>query len=283
MENYEFDTVILGGGPAGLAAGIYASRGAIKTAIVDANMMGGQPSNYLELENYPGYPLIGGYDLMEKFEEHADKFGVNKFPMQEIESVDLLSTPKVIKTKEAEFKCKTVILAMGAQPMKLGVPGEKEFVGRGVSYCAVCDGAFYRDKVVTVVGGGNAAVEEAMYLTKFASKVYLIHRRNELRADKIVQERAFKNKKLEFIYDTVVNEINGDDLVKSATIQNIKTNEIKELKIDGIFPYIGIRPNVEIVNGQLEQDRGGFIITDETMKTSVDGVYAVGDIRKTPL
>lgn len=283
MENYEFDTVILGGGPAGLAAGIYASRGAIKTAIVDANMMGGQPSNYLELENYPGYPLIGGYDLMEKFEEHADKFGVNKFPMQEIESVDLLSTPKVIKTKEAEFKCKTVILAMGAQPMKLGVPGEKEFVGRGVSYCAVCDGAFYRDKVVTVVGGGNAAVEEAMYLTKFASKVYLVHRRDELRADKIVQERAFKNEKLEFIWNSVVKEIKGDDLVHTAVLENTKTGEIKNLETNGVFPYIGMRPNVELINGQVEQDKGGFIVTDSTMKTSVEGVYAIGDIRNTPL
>src|SRR5574344_858501 len=283
MENYEFDTVILGGGPAGLAAGIYASRGAIKTAIVDANMMGGQPSNYLELENYPGYPLIGGYDLMEKFEEHADKFGVNKFPMQEIESVDLLSTPKVIKTKEAEFKCKTVILAMGAQPMKLGVPGEKEFVGRGVSYCAVCDGAFYRDKVVTVVGGGNAAVEEAMYLTKFASKVYLVHGRDELRADKIVQERAFKNEKLEFIWNSVVKEIKGDDLVHTAVLENTKTGEIKNLETNGVFPYIGMRPNVELINGQVEQDKGGFIVTDSTMKTSVEGVYAIGDIRNTPL
>lgn len=281
MQN--FDTIILGGGPAGLSAGIYASRGAVSTAIIDTNMMGGQPSNYLELENYPGFPIIGGYDLMEKFEEHADKFGVTKFPMQEIESVDLISNPKVIKTKEDEFRCKTVILAMGAQPMKLGVSGEKEFVGRGVSYCAVCDGAFYKDKVVTVVGGGNAAVEEAMYLTKFASKVYLVHRRDELRADRIVQERAFKNEKMEFIWNSTVKEIQGDDLVHSVVLENTKTGKISTLETNGVFPYIGIRPNVEIVNGQLEQDRGGFIITDETMKTSVDGVYAVGDIRKTPL
>lgn len=194
MRQYEFDTVILGGGPAGFSAAIYASRGATSTAIVDISMLGGQPSNYLELENYPGFPIIGGYDLMEKFEEHADKFGVQKFPMQEIEKVDLVSNPKVILTKECEFKAKAVIIATGAQARKLGVPGEKEFVGRGVSYCAVCDGAFYKQKVVAVVGGGNAAVEEAMYLTKFADKVYIIHRRDELRADKIVQERAFKRK-----------------------------------------------------------------------------------------
>lgn len=283
MQSYEFDTVILGGGPAGLSAGIYASRGAVSTAIIDISMLGGQPSNYLELENYPGFPLVGGFDLMEKFEEHADKFGVQKFPMQEIESVDLKSNPKVIKTKEAEFRAKTVIIACGAQPMKLGVPGEAEFVGRGVSYCAVCDGAFYKNKVVAVVGGGNAAVEEAMYLTKFADKVYVIHRRNELRADKIVQERAFKNEKIEFIWDSVVKEIKGADLVNNAVLENVKTHEISNLQVDGVFPYIGMTPNIESISGQVEQDANGFIITDETMKTSIDGVYAAGDVRKTPL
>lgn len=283
MKTYEFDTVILGGGPAGFSAGIYAARGAVSTAMIDINMMGGQPSNYLELENYPGFSTIGGYDLMEKFEEHADKFGVEKFPMQEIEKVDLLSNPKVILTKEAEFKAKSVIIATGAQPMKLGVPGEKEFVGRGVSYCAVCDGAFYREKVVAVVGGGNAAVEEAMYLTKFADKVYVIHRRDALRADKIVQERAFKNEKIEFVWDSVVKEIKGDDLVTTAILENVKTGERSELSVNGVFPYIGMVPNIENINGQLEQDKGGFIMTDETMKTSVDGVFAVGDVRHTPL
>ncbi len=283
MQSYEFDTVILGGGPAGLSAGIYASRGAVSTAIIDVSMLGGQPSNYLELENYPGFPIVGGFDLMEKFEEHADKFGVQKFPMQEIESLDLKSEPKVILTKEAEFKAKTVIIACGAQPMKLGVPGEAEFVGRGVSYCAVCDGAFYKNKVVAVVGGGNAAVEEAMYLTKFADKVYVIHRRNELRADKIVQERAFKNEKIEFIWDSVVKEIKGDDLVHTAVLENVKTHEISNLQVNGVFPYIGMVPNIENIKGQVEQDANGFIITDETMKTSIDGVYAVGDVRKTPL
>ncbi len=283
MQIYEFDTVILGGGPAGLSAGIYASRGAVSTAIIDVSMLGGQPSNYLELENYPGFPIIGGFDLMEKFEEHADKFGVQKFPMQEIEKLDLKATPKIILTKEAEFRAKTVIIACGAQPMKLGVPGEAAFVGRGVSYCAVCDGAFYKNKVVAVVGGGNAAVEEAMYLTKFADKVYVIHRRNELRADKIVQERAFKNEKIEFIWDSVVKEIKGEDLVHTAVLENVKTHDISNLQVNGVFPYIGMVPNIEGIAGQVAQDAGGFIITDETMKTSVEGVYAVGDVRKTPL
>ena len=283
MQTYEFDTIVLGGGPGGFSAGIYAARGAVSTAIIDISMLGGQPSNYLELENYPGFSQVGGYELMEKFEEHADKFGVNKFPMQEIQSVDLVSNPKVIITNEGEFRAKTVIIATGAKPMLLGVPGEEEFIGRGVSFCAVCDGAFYKDKVVAVVGGGNSAVEEAMYLTKFASKVYLIHRRNELRADKIVQERAFKNDKIEFVWDTIVREIKGEELVNSLIVENVKSGEVSKLEVNGIFPYIGILPNVDNFAGQLTQDQRGFIVTDETMKTSLDGVYAVGDVRVTPL
>lgn len=298
MKEYKFDTLILGGGPAGMSAAIYASRGAVSTAIVDISMLGGQPSNYLELENYPGYLQNDAFGLMEKFEEHADKFGVQKFPMQEIEKIDLVSTPKIILTKEAKFEAKTVIIATGAQAKKLGVPGEKEFTGRGVSYCAVCDGAFYKDKVVAVVGGGNAAVEEAVYLTKFASKVYIVHRRDELRADKIVQERAFKNDKIEFIMDSVAKEIlgggkcigksdkcneQGEGTVHTFVIENVKTGETHKLQVDGVFPYVGFTPNIDGVNGQLEQDAGGFIVTDETMATSVSGVFAVGDVRTTPL
>ena len=281
MTKYNFDTVILGGGPGGLSAGLYAGRSALTTAIVDINMFGGQPSNYLELENYPGFNKIGGYELMENFEKHADTFGIQKFPMQEILNIDLKA--KKITTKDNEFTAKAIIIATGAQPMKLNIPGEKEFLGRGVSYCAVCDGAFYKDKIVAVVGGGNSAVEEAMYLTKFASKVYIIHRRNELRADKIVQDRAFKNEKIEFLWDTVVREIKGSTLVEKLITENVKTGKTEELSINGIFPYIGIIPNVEMINGQLAQDAKGFIITNETMQTSVDGVYAVGDVRNTPL
>lgn len=281
MEKKNFDVVILGGGPAGFSAAIYAARGAVSTAIVDVNMLGGQPSNYLELENYPGFQLVGGYDLMEKFEEHADKFGVKKFPMQEIEKVDLAQ--KKIYTKEYEFSAKSIIIATGAQPQKLGVFGEKEFVGRGVSYCAVCDGAFYKDKIVAVVGGGNSAIEEAMYLTKFAKKVYVIHRRDKLRADKIIQERAFKNQKIEFIWNSIVFEIQGENTVKSILLKDTQTDKTSKLDVDGIFPYIGISPNTELLSGQLNQDKYGFIITDTTMATSVDGVYAIGDVRNTPL
>lgn len=280
-ETLNFDTVILGGGPAGLSAAIYSARGNSSTAVVDLNMFGGQPSNYLELENYPGFDLIGGYDLMEKFENHADKFGVKKYPMQEIENVDL--SAKRVVTKEFEFLSKTIIIATGAAPKKLGISGEKEFVGRGVSYCAVCDGAFYRGKVVAVVGGGNAAVEEANYLTKFADKVYVIHRRDKLRADKIVQERAFKNPKIEFVWNSIAKEISGDSLVNTLTIENVLSHEITNLSVNGVFPYIGFTPNTDLFNGQIQQDEGGFIITDETMQTSIEGVFAVGDVRKTPL
>lgn len=283
MLEKEFDVVILGGGPAGFSAGIYTARGNVSTAILDVSVLGGQPSNYLELENYPAFMKIGGFELMEKFEEHADMFGVQKFPMQEIEVIDLVSYPKIIRTKEVEFRAKSVIIATGAKPMKLGVKGEEEFIGRGVSYCVVCDGAFYKDKVVAVVGGGNSAVEEAIYLTKFASKVYIIHRRDELRADKIIQDRATKNEKIEFVLNSVVCEIQGQDLVNNLILKNTKTDEMFNLAVDGVFPYIGITPNVENISGQITQDKAGFIITDETMKTSIDGVFAIGDVRKTPL
>lgn len=282
-KSYNFDVVILGGGPAGLASAIYAARGAVSTAIIDINAFGGQPSNYLNIENYPGIINTTSYDLMENFEKQADCFGVSKFPMQEILETDLISNPKTILTTEAKFYAKSVIIATGATPMKLGVKGEQEFTGRGVSYCAVCDGSFYQDKIVTVVGGGNSAVEEAMYLTRFASKVHLVHRRNELRADKILQQQLAKCDKVEVLYNSTVKEIHGDEKVNSVTLTNSKTGETGELKTDGVFPYIGICPNAEAFSGQLKQDVKGFICTDETMKTSIDGVFAVGDIRTTPL
>lgn len=281
--NMSFDTVILGGGPAGMSAAIYSCRGACSTVVIDTCILGGQPSNYLELENYPGFSRIGGFELMEKFEEHAKMFGVQELVMQEIESIDLKSTPKIIKTKEYTIEAKTVIIATGAKPTKLGVPGEKEFLGRGVSYCAVCDGGFYKDKVIAVVGGGNSALEEASYLTKFAKKVYLIHRRDSFRADKIVQDRVLGNPKIELISDTIVEKIMGQELVNALVLKNVKTGAGSVLPVEGIFPYIGITPNVEFISGQLNQDAGGFIWTDETMQTSLPGVFAVGDVRQTPL
>ncbi len=280
---YNFDVVILGGGPAGLSSAMYAARGNVSTAVIDINPFGGQPSNYMVLENYPGSINSGGFELMETFEQQADLFGVKKFPMQEILSIDLISDPKVILTTEARFNAKTVILATGAQAKKLGVKGEEEFTGRGVSYCAVCDGAFYKDKIVTVVGGGNSAIEEAMYLARFASKLYIVHRRNELRADKILQDRLKTFSNIEIIYNSVVKEIIGETNVTKVLLLNTITNETSELQTDGVFPYIGLIPNVEGFSGQIKQDAMGFIYTDETLKTSVDGVYAAGDVRVTPL
>ncbi len=282
-KELDFDVIILGSGPAGFSASIYACRGAAKTAIVDISMFGGQPSNYLEIENYPGFSLIGGFELMEKFEEHADRFGVEKFPMQEIKKVDLVSEPKTIETETVIYKAKSIIIATGAQAKKLGIPGEQEFIGRGVSYCAVCDGAFFKDKVLAVVGGGNSAVEEAIYLTKFAKKVYIIHRRDSLRAEKIVQEKAFNNEKIEFVWNAIPKEIVGVDHVEKLVVLDKETEEIKEIELDGVFPYVGFTPNVDMFNGQVKQTSCGFIETDITMQTSIDGVFAIGDVRHTPL
>ena len=278
-----YDTIILGGGPAGISAGVYCARGNIDCAIIDTSLLGGQPTNYLEIENYLGFSSIEGWELSEKFEQHLDKFNVEKFTMEEIQNIDLISNPKVIKTLKGEYKAHSVIIATGAKSTKLGVSGEKEYTGKGVSYCAVCDGAFYKDKTVVVVGGGNAAVEEGIYLTKFASKVYIVHRSYSLRADKIDKERAFKNEKIEFVWDSIVEEIKGDSKVESVVLKNVKTNKTTEMKTDGVFPYIGFTPNCDNFNGQLKQDEKGFIVTDEYMQTSIPGVFAIGDVRVTPL
>lgn len=283
MKVYEFDAIILGGGPAGLSAGIYLARSNTKTAIIETGMIGGQPANYLEIENYPGYCSINGYELMEKFEEQLDKFGIEKFQMQEIQSVKLDTTPKEVVTTDYVFKAKTVILACGARCKELGIEGEKEFLGRGVSYCAICDGALYKDKTVTVIGGGNSALEEACYLTKFAKKVYLVHRRNEFRADKIVQQKALNNEKIEFIPDCCAIKVEGDKCVEQVVLKKNSTQETICLKTDGVFPYIGYTPNIECLPCLLSVDERGFVITDEKMRTSIEGVFAAGDVRKTPL
>ena len=284
MEEKIFDLIILGGGPAGLNAALYAKRGGIDVAIIDTSSVGGQPVNYLEIENYLGFPTIQGWELAEKFEQHIDKFNIQKFQNEEIQNVDLTSTIKTVQTLKNKYLAKTIIIATGASPKKLGIRGEDEYIGKGVSYCAVCDGAFYKNKTVVVIGGGNAAVEEGIYLTKFAEKVYIMHRRDELRADKIIQERAFDNEKIEFIFDSVPLEIVGDSRkVNLIQYKNVKTGEIKTLNTNGIFPYIGFSPNTEFFNAQLVQDEFGFIRVDENMRTSEVGVFAAGDVRRTPL
>ncbi len=276
-----YDCIILGAGPCGLSAAIYAARGDLKTAIIDISLFGGQPSNYLEIENYPGFDLINGYELMEKFEKHADKFGVDKFSFVDIEHIDLAS--KEIESKETIFKSKTIIIATGAQAKKLNIKGEAEFKSKGVSYCAVCDGALYKNKTIAVIGGGNSALEEAMYLTKFAKKVYLIHRRENFRAERVICERAGKNAKLEFLFNYSPIEIQGTKTVEKIILKNTQTGELKELSTDGVFPYIGLCPNVEYFLGQLKQNTNGFIETDVNMQTSLEGIFAAGDIRNTPL
>ncbi len=283
QKEQNYDLLILGGGPAGLSAALYGGRGLLKTAVVDTGVTGGQLTNILEIENYPGFPIISGYDLVEKIEEHADKFNINKFIMQEIIKVDLISPVKTIETTENIFRAKSVIIATGAKLQKIGVPGENELIGRGVSYCAVCDGAFFKDKEVCVIGGGNAAVEEALYLTKFASKVNIIHRRDALRAERIYQERAFANPKINFMWDTVITSINGNEKVESLSVQNVKTSEKSELRTDAVFPYIGYSPNTELFRDQIKLDSKGFIETDMNLATSCEGVFAAGDVRVSPL
>ena len=279
MKILEFDTVILGGGPAGFSAGLYASRGAAKTAIVDISMFGGQPSNYLELENYPGFSKIGGYDLMEKFEAHADMFGVQKFPMQEIESVDLISNPKIIKTKENEFHSKTVIIATGAKPMQLGVKGEKEFVGRGGSYCAVCDGAFYKGKHVAVVGGGNTGIINALALADMCEKVYLIQDKDKLTGEKILQDKLKQKVNVEVITNSVVSKIIGDDKLEKIIIKNGKKEN--EIIVDGMFISIGLMPQSDFLKGIIDLDKFNYAVSFDT-KTKIDGIFVAGDIRTKP-
>ena len=283
MSNKIFDCIILGGGPAGLSSALYCARGNLDCAIIDISSIGGAPVNYCEIENYLGFDKIKGFELCEKFENHINNFNITKLEYEEITKVDLKSNIKTITTKNSTYKAKTVIIATGAKPKKLNIKGEVENIGKGVSYCAVCDGASYKDKVVMVVGGGNSALEEALYLTTFAKKVYLMHRRDEFRADKIIQKRAQENKKIELILNSIPLEIMADKTVNSVKILNNQTNKEKIIKIDGIFPYIGIEPNIELFLHQVNFDKFGFIITDNTMKTNLEGVYATGDVRNTPL
>lgn len=281
--NKIFDCIILGGGPAGLSASLYCARGGLDCAVIDTSCVGGTPVNYCEIENYLGFNKIQGFELCEKFENHINDFNIAKLEYEEIESVDLVSDIKKITTKNGEYFAKTVIIATGAKPKKLNVKGEIENIGKGVSYCAVCDGAFYKNKIAAVVGGGNSALEEAQYLTRFAKKVYLIHRRDEFRADATVQRRTKENKKIEFILNSKVEEILSDEKVYALKILNTQTNKEQIIKTDGVFPYIGIEPNIELFSKQVDLDKFGFIITTNTMETNLKGVYAIGDVRNTPL
>ncbi len=278
MESLNYDVAIIGGGPAGLSAAVYAARGGMKAIVFERALIGGQITVTEEVENYPGFvQSINGFDMADKFKQHAVKFGA-VIKEEEVKAIGLEGLCKLIETDKVTYRAKSVIIASGAHPRKLAVPGEEKYIGRGVSYCATCDGAFYRGKTVAVVGGGDSAVEEAMFLTKFADKVYIIHRRDELRAVKIVQERAFKNEKIEFIWDSVVQGIDGGDFVEKAILYNRKTKEVKEIAVDGIFIYVGIIPNNNLIESRVDLDESGFILTDEKMETNIPGIFAAGDI-----
>jgi len=276
----EYDVIIIGGGPAGLSAGIYSSRARLRTLLIEKGMFGGLIANAELVENYPGFPEgISGFDIGERMHQQASKFGLETL-LAEVTSVELLKDIKTVSTSEGDLSAKVVIIASGAERKRLGVPGEDLLVNRGVSYCATCDGALFKDRVVAVVGGGDSAVEEALFLTRFASKVIIIHRRNQLRALKPTQERALSHKKIELMWDTVVEEIKGKNKVSELAVRNVKTGEISKIFLDGVFIYIGQIPNTGFLKGQIPLDKEGYIITDDRMRTQIKGVYAAGDIRK---
>jgi thioredoxin reductase (NADPH) len=279
-EERRYDVVIIGGGPGGLCAGLYVARANRKVICLEKYLPGGQIALTGEVEDYLGFERIQGAELAEKFANHAKKFGL-EVAMEEVVEVYLDGEDRVARCASGNiYRGKAIILSTGGSPVKLGVPGEEQYSGKGVSYCAICDGAFFRGKVIAVVGGGDAAVEEGIFLTKFASKVIIIHRRDKLRAQKIIQQRAFDNDKVEVIWDTIVESINGNDRsVTSLSLKNVKTGEKSSLDVGAVFPYLGFRPNSGLVREPLKTDRGGFIVTDERMETSVKAIYACGDVR----
>ncbi len=278
QQDQEYDVVIIGGGPAGLTAGIYAGRGGLKTVILEKGLPGGQIAQTDEVENYPGFPEgITGPELANRMAEQARKFGA-EVVMDEVQGLEQTDEGFLVKGFERNYKAKSVIIATGANPRKLGVPGEDKFYGRGVSTCATCDGFFYRDKEVVVVGGGDAAVEEGLFLTKFASKVTIIHRRDELRANKVAQQRAFANPKIEFLFSHVVTEVLGDEHVTGVKVKNLKTNEEYVYPTDGVFVFVGSVPNTEFLKGVVELRPDGYVAVTGEIHTSVPGVFAAGDV-----
>lgn len=275
----EYDVIIIGGGPAGLTAGLYTSRDRLKTLIIERSFFGGLIATAEWVDNFPGFPEgISGFELAEFMRKQATKYGLNTI-IAEVSDTDLVNKEKIIKTNEGNFKAKAVIIATGSERSKLSVPGEAELTGKGVSYCATCDGAFFRDLPVAVVGGGNAAVSEAIHLTHFASKVIIIHRRNQLRATQVVQEKALTNPKIEFKWDTVVEEITGEKAVKNVNLRNVKTGEKSSLEVAGIFISTGLKPNTAFLEKSLSLDESGRIVTNDRMETGIPGVFAAGDVR----
>jgi thioredoxin reductase (NADPH) len=273
-----YDVIIVGGGPAGLSAAIYSSRAMFKTLLIEKNGCGGQMIVTDLLENYPGFNGgINGFDLAVKFETQAIDFGV-KIVYDEVVEIKNGLVKKVV-TINSIYESKTVIIATGTRVKKMNIPGETKFMGRGVSFCAICDASFYREKEILVVGGGDSAVQESIYLAKFVKKVIILHRRNELRATKILQERMLSCPNIFIMYNTVPKEIIGKDYIEKVTVTDLETNQDKHLKVDGIFVFIGFTPMVPFISG-IAFDEHGYIITDENMRTSIDGIFACGDIRQ---
>lgn len=273
------DIVIIGSGPAGLTAGIYGVRAGYDVCIIDSSpVSGGQILNTYEVDNYPGLPGISGVMMGETFRKHCEKLGV-PFVTATVKAIEKVEEGFIVRTRKDEIQAKNIILATGASNKKLGVPGEEELSGMGVSYCATCDGAFFKDKVVAVVGGGDVAVEDAIYLARSSKKVYLIHRRDEFRAAQILVDEAKACDNIEIIYDTVVNTINGTDMVESLTVTNVKTNAVSELQLDGVFIAVGTEPNSSLYKGLCELDDKGYVVAAEDCRTTQDGLYAAGDVR----
>ena len=278
-----YDTIIIGAGPAGMTAALYAARSNLKVALLERGIPGGQMNNTSDIENYPGYANISGPELAEKMFEPLENLGVEHL-FGLVEKIEDRGDFKEIITEDERFEAKTVIIASGANHRHLGVPGEEDFNSRGVSYCAVCDGAFFRDEDLLVVGGGDSAVEEAIFLTRFAKSVTIVHRRDELRAQKVLQDRAFANEKIRFVWDSVVESIHGDERkVTGVTFKNVKTGELSQAEFGGIFIYVGLDPVSEFAKDLGITDEAGWILTDHQMKTSVAGIYAVGDVRQKDL
>lgn len=278
-----YDIIIIGSGPAGLAAGLYAARGQMRTLILEKGGFGGQIATSWEVENYPGAPAdTTGPSLTERMREQCVDFGV-EFQTEEFKYFEKTGQTFEVTTSSTVYQTKTIIVATGAQPKLLGCPGELEFRGLGVSYCATCDANFFRNLEIAVVGGGDTAIEEAIYLTKFASKVTVIHRRDKLRAAKVLQERAMENEKIRFVWDSVVEEIKGDGLVQSIVVKNVKDGALTEIPVQGVFVYVGQIPHTQYFVGTLEKDARDYLITDEDMCTNIPGVFAAGDVRRKSL
>jgi thioredoxin reductase (NADPH) len=275
-----YEVIIVGGGPGGLTAGLYTSRARLSTLLIESALFGGQMTTTEMIENYPGFPQgITGDELSRLMEEQAKRFGMETVT-EEVVKVSLEEEMKVIQTHESTYHCEALIICTGTEYRKLGVSGEKEFAGKGVSYCATCDGAFFQDSQIVVVGGGDSALTEALFLTKFAKELTIIHRRDALRGTKIYQERVFANPKIKFLWNSVVQAIKGDSVVRSVVVKNVKSGETKEFATDGAFLFVGLVPRTQFLKGVVQMDTGGYILTNEDCETSVKGIFAAGDCRK---